>query len=40
MPTGKSQKNIFQLIENNIMTLLSNVDPELVKKYFPDFITE
>tara|TARA_B110000014_G_scaffold121656_1_gene83590 strand:- start:639 stop:3788 length:3150 start_codon:yes stop_codon:yes gene_type:complete len=33
-------ENDIQLIENNIMTLLSNVDPELVKKYFPDFIAE
>ncbi len=29
----------IQLIDQNISLLLSNVNPELVKKYFPDFFT-
>ena len=27
----------IQFIDKNITSLLSNVNPELVKKYFPDF---
>lgn len=35
----KLEKEI-QLIDENITLLLSNVNPELVKKYFPDFYTQ
>ena len=42
---NQTKKNIqlndnIQLIEDNITMLLSQVDPNLVKKYFPDFIIE
>jgi len=33
-------ENDIKLIEKNITLLLSNVNPELVQKYFPDFYTK